>query len=324
VLGAIAGTAATGLGVGVLLPCPARAAYPDKPIHLIVPFPPGGATDVVGRVIGRKLQEITGQPIVVENKPGAGGTIGIEYVARSQPDGYTLVLVNALQHASSAALFPNLKYDAIKSFRPLAAIGKLRYMLVVTPSLDVKDLDGFVKLVRSQPGKFSYASAGIGSAPHLAMELFARTEGLVMTHVPYGGSGPALNDVIANHVQAAMDNVAAIPLVKSGRLKALAISGQGRAEGFPNLPTFAEAGAKNFDVTGSWGFMTTARTPDAAAGVLSNAIQAAMKDAEVQETLKVQGLQPEYGSAAEFEATLAGELDKWSKLIRDAGIKASQ
>jgi len=293
----------------------------DKPVHLVVPFAAGGATDAIGRVLGKKVGEVLGVPVIVENRPGAGGTIGIDYVARAGADSNTIVLVNALQHTSSVKLYPDLKYDAIRSFRPLASIGTLRYMLVVNPDFPAADYAAFIRLVRAQPGKFAYASAGVGSAPHLVMELFASMEGLKMLHVPYNGSGPAMNDLIANHVQVSMDNVAAVPLVKAGRLRALAISGNRRSDAFPNLPTFAEAGARDFNVVGVWGVLAPAAMPERTAAALGDAIQQALKDAAVTETLVGQGIAPEYGPATQFTQTLREEAERWSKLIDLVKIK---
>ena len=309
--------AATGLW------CSAAVAQPafDRPIHLIVPFASGGATDAIGRVIGRRLSEVAGQPVVVENKPGAGGTIGIDFAARAAGDSNTIVLVNALQHTSAVKLYPNLKYDAIKSFKPLASIGTVRYLLLVNAGFEAKDYDSFIKLVRRQPGKYSFASAGVGSAPHLVMELFSRAEGLSMVHIPYNGSGPAMNDVAANHVPIAIDNVAAIPLIKAGRLRALATSGEKRAEGFPDVPTFSEVGLKTSDMVGVWGFMAPAAMPDRTANALGDAIMQAMKDPAVMGTLTAQGIQPEYGTGVKYGATLKEEADKWSKLIDEAKIR---
>jgi tripartite-type tricarboxylate transporter receptor subunit TctC len=293
----------------------------DKPIHLIVPFSSGGATDAIGRVIARRLAEVAGQPVIVENKPGAGGTIGIDFAARASGDSNTIVLVNALQHTSAVKLYPNLKYDAIKSFKPLASIGTVRYMLLVNAGFEAMNYNSFIKLVRSQPGKFSYASAGVGSAPHLVMELFSRAEGLDMVHVPYGGSGPAMVGLAANHVPIAMDNVAAIPLIKAGRLRALATSGEKRSEAFPDVPTFSELGLKVSDMVGVWGFMAPAAIPDRTANALGDAIMQSMKDPVVIEALTAQGIQPEYGSGAKYGATLNEEAAKWSKLIDEAKIK---
>ena len=175
--------------------------------------------------------------------------------------------------------------------------------------------------MRSQPGKFAYSSAGVGSAPHLAMELFARSEGLQMLHVPYNGSGPAMNDLVANTVQVSMDNVAAIPLIRAGRLRALAISGERRSEGFPNLPTFAEAGAANFNVLGVWGFLGPAAMTDAAATAIGDGIMAALRDKAIADTLTAQGITPEYGPANQFSQILRDEAERWSKLIEQAKIK---
>lgn len=309
------------LTAGLLMP--AAHAQPQNPLHLVVPFAPGGASDAVGRVIGKRVGELLGRPVVVDNRPGAGGTIGIDYVARAPADGDTIVLVNAMQHAASPGLFPQLRYDVVKGFRPLAAIGKLRYLLVVNPSFPANDLDGFVRQVRAKPGGYSYASAGVGSAPHLAMELFLRTQGLSMVHVPYGGSGPAMNDLLGGQVEASMDNVAAIPLVKSGRLRALAITGRERSPTFPALPTFAETAAKDFEVVGVWGFLAPAKTPDAAAARLEGAIAEALKDPEVSRALVTQGIDPEFGDARSFGDTVRSELAKWSKLLQATGIRAT-
>ncbi len=293
----------------------------DRPVILVVPFAAGGATDAIGRVIGRRLADLVGQPVVVENKPGAGGTLGIGYVARALPDSNTIVLVNALQHTSSAKLYPGLRYDAITSFRPLAAIGTVRYLLLVNPGFEARDYDAFVRLVRSQPGRYSYASAGVGSAPHLVMELFARTEGLTMVHVPYNGSAPAMTDLVANHVPIAMDNVAAVSFLKAGRLRALATSGSRRDASFPDVPTFAEQGWKGPDLVGHWGFLAPAAMPDRIANALGEAMAQAMKDPAVTEALRAQGIQPEYGTPARFGATLVEEAGKWSRIIDEARIK---
>lgn len=298
----------------------ADKAFPDKPITFVVPFAAGGTTDVVARVIGRRMAELVGQPVVVENRPGAGGTIGIAQVARAPADGYTLVLVNAVQHTSSALLYRGLKYDAIKSFEPLAAIGSVRYLLLVNPSLGVSNYETFVKFARSKSGTLSYASSGVGSAPHLAMELFARAAGLQMLHVPYTGSGPAMNDLLAGHVQVAMDNVAAIPLIKTGRLKAIAITGDHRWDEFPEVPTFAEAGQKNFNVAGMFGFLLPAGTPSGVSDVLRRAIQNALNTPSVANVLAAQGLEVEYGDQDRFGAILRTESGRWSRLITEAGI----
>jgi tripartite-type tricarboxylate transporter receptor subunit TctC len=301
---------------------PLRAqGFPDRFIKLIVPFAPGGATDVLGRILAKRMGELLGQPMVVENHAGAAGTIGTEFVARQPADGYTVLLVNAIPHTSSRKLYPGLKYDPVKSFTPIGALGSVRYLLVVNNDVQAKTLTQFIELVRAQPGKLNFGSAGMGSAPHLAMELFMRAAGIDMVHVPYQGSGPAMTDLMGGRIQAAMDNVAAVPLVKAGKLRALAITGRTRSAALPDVPTFAEAGLPSYDVTGAWGLIAPAGVPAPIVDKLSNALAEAVKDATVRETLITQGIDPEPGSAQQYGAVLARESEKWSRLIDEAKIK---
>ena len=296
-------------------------AFPDRFLKLVVPFAPGGATDVLGRILAKRMGELLGQPLVVENHPGAGGTVGTEFVARQPPDGYTLLLVNAIPHTSSRKLYPSLKYDPVKSFAPIGALGRNRYILVVNNDLPAKDYAQFIALVRAQPGRMNYASAGVGSAPHLAMELFMRAAVIDMVHVPYQGSGPALTDLMGGRVQAALDNVAAVPLIKAGKLRALAITGIRRADALPDVPTFAEAGLPAFDVTGAWGLVAPAGVPGRVVATLSDALGRAVGDPAVRETLVAQGIDPEAGSAQDYGATLLRESERWSRLIDAANIR---
>ncbi len=201
-------------------------AFPDHFIKLVVPFPPGGATDVLGRLLAKKMSDILGQPIVVENHGGAGGTIGTDFASRQPADGYTIVLVSALAQGASRKLYPGIKYDPVKSFTPIGSMGALSYVLVVNPGLGITSLDGLIKAMKATPDKFNYASAGVGSAPHLAMELFLRAADVKATHVPYQGSAPALTGVVAGDTQFAIDNVAAVPLIKSGKLTRAGADGQ--------------------------------------------------------------------------------------------------
>jgi tripartite-type tricarboxylate transporter receptor subunit TctC len=232
-----------------------------------------------------------------------------------------LLLINAIAHTASRKLYPNLKYDPVKSFTPIGALGSNRYILVVNDDLPVRDLSQFIALARSQPGTLNYGSAGLGSAPHLAMELFMRAAKIELTHVPYQGSAPALTDVMAGRVQAAMDNIAAVPLIKAGKLRALAITGKTRSASFPDLPTFAEAGLPAFDVTGAWGLVAPAGVPERIVAVLDDALARAVRDPAVHDTLAAQGIDPEAASAQTFGATLVHESEKWSRLIDEAKIK---
>ncbi|HEY8245161.1 MAG: Bug family tripartite tricarboxylate transporter substrate binding protein [Vicinamibacteria bacterium] len=300
---------------------PASAQFPDRLLRLVVPFPPGGATDVMGRILARKMGEILGKTVVVENHPGAGGTIGTDFAARQPGDGYTLLLVNAIPHTASRSLYPTLKYDPVKSFTPIGALGLIRYILVVNNDVPAQDYAQFVAYAKANPGKLNFASAGVGSAPHLAMELWLRAAGVDMLHVPYAGSGPAMTDLMGGRVQAAMDNVGAAPHIKAGKLRALAITGANRAPAFPQIPTFAEVGLPSYDVSGTWGLIAPANVPDATVKILSDALAKTIADPEVRDALVAQGIEPVYAGAADYGAVLVRELDKWTRLIDQAKIK---
>lgn len=296
-------------------------AFPNRFVKLVVPFAPGGATDVLGRILAKAMGESLHQSVVVENHPGAGGTIGTEYVTRQPADGYTFLLINAIPHTASKSLYPGISYDPVKSFTPIGALGTVRYMLIVSSDSPARNLAQFIDMARAQPDKLNFGSAGVGSAPHLAMELFERAANIRMEHVPYTGSGPAITDLIGGRIQAIMENTPAVPLIKAGRLRALAVTGTTRTTTFPDVPTFAEAGLANFDVTGSWGLVGAAGLPPAAVTALNGALEAALKDPTVRNTLAAQGIDPAYGSADAYGATLVSELDKWTRLIHEANIK---
>jgi tripartite-type tricarboxylate transporter receptor subunit TctC len=295
--------------------------FPDRPLKLVVPFPPGGATDVLGRILAKRMGELLGQPYVVENHGGAGGTIGTEFVSRQPADGYTVLLVNAIPHTASRKLYPSLKYDPVRSFTPIGQLGTVRYILAINNDVPAQDYAQFVALARKEPGKLNFGSAGTGSAPHLAMELLMRAAEIEMVHVPYQGSGPAITDLMGGRIQAIVENVPLVPLIKANKLRALAITGTKRSEAFPNLPTFAEAGLPSYDVVGTWGLIAPAGVPDRVVAVLSDALARAVADPAVRETLATQGIDPAPGSAAQYGAVLVRESEKWSKLIDEAKIK---
>ena len=308
----------------ILLALPFAAgaqAFPDHPLKLVVPFPPGGATDTLGRILAKRMGEILNQPFVVENKPGAGGTIGTEFVARQPADGYTVLLVNAIPHTASRKLYPELKYDPIKSFTPIGAMGTLRYILAINNEVAAKDYAQFAALAKSQPGKLNYASAGVGSTPHLAMELYKRAAGVDIVHVPYQGSGPGITDLLGGRVQVIIENVPLVPLIKSGKVRALAITGKTRSANFPDVPTFAEVGLASFELSGTWGLIAPAGVPADRVAILSNALAEAVKDPAVRDALVAQGIEPEPATRAEEGAVLAPHSDKWSQVIDEAKIK---
>jgi tripartite-type tricarboxylate transporter receptor subunit TctC len=304
-----------------IAPLAGAQTFPDHFIRLVVPFPPGGATDVLGRLLAKKMSDILGQPIIVENHGGAGGTIGTDFASRQAADGYTIVLVSALAQASSRKLYPTIKYDPVKSFAPIGSMGALSYVLVVNPNLGIASLDGLLKAMKATPDKFNYASAGVGSAPHLAMELFLRAADVKATHVPYQGSAPALTGVVAGDTQLAIDNVAAVPLIKAGKLRALAQTGKARSAHLPDVPTFTEAGLPQFDVTATWGLLAPAGVPTPVVAKLNDALVRAVNDPALRESLQAQGITPDPGSAQQFGAVLASEAERLSKLIDDAKIQ---
>ena len=304
-----------------LVPAAHAQTFPDRVIKLVVPFPPGGATDVLGRLLARKMADILGQPIVVENHGGAGGTIGTDFASRQPADGYTIVLVSALAQASSKKLYPTIKYDPVTSFTPIGSMGQLSYVLIVNPKLPVTDLDGLLKLMRSSGDKFNYASAGVGTAPHLAMELFLRAANVNAVNIPYQGSAPALTGLAAGDTQLAIDNVAAVPLIKAGKVRALAQTGKARSAHLPDVPTFTEAGLPAFDVTATWGLLAPAGVPAPIVAKLNDALVRAVNDPSLRESLLAQGITPDPGSAQQFGAVLASETDRWSRLIDEAKIQ---
>jgi tripartite-type tricarboxylate transporter receptor subunit TctC len=295
--------------------------FPDRPVKLVVPFPPGGATDVLGRILAKRMGELLGQTFIVENHSGAGGTIGTEYVARQSADGYTVLLVNAIAHTASRKLYAGLKYDPVKSFTPVGQLGTVRYILAVNNEVPAKDYAAFIRLARSEPGTLNFGSAGVGSAPHLAMELFMRAAGIDMVHVPYQGSGPAIKDLMGGRLQAIIENVPLVPLIKSGKIRALAITGTRRSDIFPDLPTFAESGLPNYDVVGTWGLIAPAGVPAKVVAILGDALAHAVADPQVRATLSTQGIEPEPASGQTFGEVLERESDKWSRLIDEAKIR---
>lgn len=309
------------LVIALMAPAVVQAAYPDRTIRIIVPFAPGGGTDLLARVIAQKLTDLLGQQVIVENRPGASGTTGTLSVARAEPDGYTLLIVNALVHTATKNLITNIAYDPVKSFRPIGFIGISQYILTINPNFPAKTLDEFLKAVRAEPGKYNFASAGHGSSPHLATELFLREAGLKMVHVPYQGSGPAMVDTVAGVVQMDFDNIVGPgPLVESGKLRALGVTGTTRSPKFPNIPTLAELGL-NVDVVANFGLVAPAATPDAIIAQLNSALVKILREPDTQQRLMNDSLAPRTSTPEEFGAVLSSEERKWERVIRDADIK---
>jgi tripartite-type tricarboxylate transporter receptor subunit TctC len=299
----------------------AAHAYPDRPIQMVVPFAPGGGTDVIARLLGEKLTGVLGQQIVIDNKPGAGGTLGTDFAAHADADGYTTLILNALTHTASQNLYAEIGYDPVTDFKAIGQIGTTPYYLIVNPEFPAKDFESFVKLVKENPDAYNYASAGVGSAPHLAMELLLRATDLKIQHIPYKGSGPALNDAVAGVVPILIDSSSATQLIKAGKLRALAVTGESRSSVLPDVPTFAEVGLPEYDVQGNWGIAVPTGTPDDVTAVLEDALKTVMDDEAFKTALEAQGIVPYYASAEAFQATLESEAKKWADLIQAANIK---
>ena len=297
-------------------------SYPGKPVRMVVGFPPGGGTDVVARVISQKLSEWYGQPVVVENRPGATGTIGADVIAKSAPDGYNLLMGHVNSHGIAPNLFSKLPYDPIKDFAAVAYVGYVPNVLAVHPSVPARSVKELVELAKGKPGQMNYASSGNGSTQHLAGELFKQLTGTEIVHVPYKGSGDAIKDLLAGTVNMNFDTMPPVlPHIQAGKLRGLAISTPKRLAQLPEVPTFDEAGIKGFDVTNWYGVMAPAGTARELVAKLNSDINKAMQVPEVRTRLEAVGTQLREQSAAEFESFVKAEAAKYAKLIKAANIR---
>jgi tripartite-type tricarboxylate transporter receptor subunit TctC len=311
-------------GLAAMIAAPGARAegdYPSKPVHLIVGFIPGSAADITARVLGNRLGDLLGQQFVVENKAGAGSNLAADFVARAQKDGYTLFLGSSA-NITNAAITPNLPFDIVKDFAPIALVDVGAVILVVHPSTGVKSVAELIALAKSKPGEILYASTGIGTAPHLAAELFAMRAGVKIVHVPYQGSPQAVTDLIAGRTSMMFSPASAvIPQVAAGTLTALASAADARPSVAPNLPTMAEAGIPNFDTSIWFGLMAPAGTPRGIVDKLAAAVHDAMRSSEVLELLRKQGFDPLSGGPEEFARYIQAEMKKWSDVAAAAGLK---
>jgi tripartite-type tricarboxylate transporter receptor subunit TctC len=295
--------------------------YPERPVRFIVPWPSGGGTDVFARVISDKLHQSLGQPFVVENRPGASGNIGASFVARSAPDGYT-IMIGTITLATNPALYKSLDFDAIKDLATITLVAGVPHMLVVNPSLPVKNVKELIALAKSKPGKLSYASAGVGSPFQIAGELFKESAGVDILHVPYKGGGPAVADVIGNHVDMTFANlVAVLPQAKSKQVRALAVTSAKRSSAAPDVPTVAEAGLPGYEFTSWFGVLAPAGTPPSIIKKLNTEIVKALHSPEVSAQLSAQGADLIADTPEAFDAFLKSETAKWAKVIVAAGIQ---
>jgi tripartite-type tricarboxylate transporter receptor subunit TctC len=297
--------------------------YPTKPIRILIAQAPGSATDVVSRVVGNRLSEGLGQPIVIEARPGAGGVVGTEAAARSAPDGYTLFMANNSTHGSNPAVYAKLPYDAINDFAPIAFVASVPYVLVVDPSLPAKNVQELVALAKSRPGKMNYASAGNGSTHHFCGELLKSMSGIDLLHIPYKGSPPAIAGLLGGEVSMMFANVADIgSQIKNAKVKALAVTTARRAASLPDTPTMAEAGLPGFEIVSWFGLLAPAGTPAPIVGRLNAETVKVLERKDVQATLAMQGLEVAPGSPEQFAAHIKSEIAKFTKIGKAAGIKA--
>ena len=302
----------------------AEDAYPSRPVRLIVGFASGSTADVTARIISRRLSDILGKRVLVENRPGAGGTIATEYVATAKKDGYTL-LFGTVAATINATLAPSKKADFAKDFAPVTLISSIPNVLVVNPSVKVNDVKGLIALAKAEPNKLFYGSAGIGSSPHLTAELFKQMAGIKMTAVQYQGSAQAVTDLIAGRVQVMFSPASTVmSMIREGRLRALATTERKRASIAPDLPTISEAGLPGFD-TGVWvGTLAPSGTPQKIIEKLSAATNSALKAPDVVKQLKLQGMQPIGGSPEHFKTFIASELQRWAHVIHSAHISVKK
>jgi tripartite-type tricarboxylate transporter receptor subunit TctC len=301
--------------------CAVAATYPDKPVRMVVPFPPGGGTDVVARAIALKLSEQWGQSVVVDNRPGAASMVGTEMLARAVPDGYTLGFVS-MSHTINPSIYKKLPFDPIADFSPVVLAATAPNVLVVNPGVGAKSVAELVQIAKSRPGKLNFPSSGNGGVSHLSMEMFRYAAGIDIVHVPYRGAGPALTALLANETQLMMATTpVALPQMKAGRLIALATTGLKRSSLAPEIPTVAEAGYPGFEADTWYGMLAPAKVPPALVNQANAAVTKMLTQADFKERLAHEGAQPAGGTPAQFAAHIKSEIEKWAKIVRMAKVK---
>jgi tripartite-type tricarboxylate transporter receptor subunit TctC len=298
-------------------------SYPTRPIRLVVPYPPGGPLDIMARAIGQKLTEAWHQPVVVDNRAGAGGNIGADLVAKSPADGYTLLMGAVATHAINPSLYSKIPYDPVKDFAPVALVAQVPNILVVNPAVPAKTVRELIELARAKPGYLNFASGSTGSTGHLAGELFNTMAGVKMVHIPYKGAAPATADLLAGQVQLMFDNLAsALPNVKAGKLRALAVTTLARSPAMPDLPTIAESGLPGFDLTTWFGLMVPAGTPPEIVAKLNAEVVRALNANDMRERLEKMGAEPPANNTPEhFAAFIRAEAAKYARVVKDSGAK---
>ena len=300
----------------------AQDAFPNKPVRIVVPYPPGGASDVTARLLGQKLSELWNQPVVIDNRPGANGILALEYVAKQAPDGSTLLMANLGPNAINAAVYSKLPYDSIKDFAPITFTTLVPQVLVVNPALPVKNLKELLDLARATPGKLNYGTGGNGSANHLAVELMANMGGVSLTAVPYKGDAPAMTDAMSGQVAMTLPTVvAALPNIKAGKLRAIAVTTQTRVASLPDVPTMQEAGLAAYESSSWGGVMAPGGTPPAIVNKINTDIVRVLRMPDIQEKLAGLGATVVAQGPAEFATFLQSEIKKWDGVAKRANIR---
>lgn len=299
----------------------AQQTYPNRPVRYIIPYPPGGSTDPMGRMIATRLTERWGQSVVVDNRPGGNTIIGTEFLAKATPDGYTIGWASAA-FFSTPSLIANLPYDTLKDFVGVTTIGKSRNVLVLHPSVPANNLQELIALIKAKPGEFNFASSGVGTNTHLSGELFNQVTGTKIIHIPYKGSGPATTDLLGGRVQMSFQvPITVISFINAGRLKPIAVSGETRLQALPQVPTFIEAGLPAFGLTGVTGIIAPARTPRPPINRIAREVAAILAMPSTQEFMARQGAEPFISTPEQTDAVIKEELARYAKIIKDAGIK---
>ncbi len=315
--------AAAGLALSALIAVnsTARAEYPEHPIRLVVPYTPGGTVDILARMLGPRLTAAWGQPVVIENRPGAGGNIGADFVAKAAPDGYTLFLSTNAPLTINVAAYRNIKYDPLRDFAPVIVAGENALILVTNPTLPVNSVRGLIDLAKSKPAQLTAGTSGIGTTAHLSLAQFNRLAGIEITHVPYRGGVPSLTAAVAGEVPMTFsDIVPAMPLVREGRLKALATTGRQRAGIAPDIPTMIESGLPGFDVAVWVGLVGPTGVPQEIVRKLNREVQRALDDSDFRNKLKTMGIDPVGNTPEEFSALLREDVPRWKGIVTQAGI----
>ena len=322
---------ATLLGAAAALPALATrahaqaAGWPNKPVRLIVPFAPGGSTDIVGRMMAQKLTAVLGQPVVVENRAGAGGTIGAEAIARAAPDGYTIGVGTVSTCGTAPNTYKTIKYDPRKDYVPIVNIAAVPGIIAVHPSFPAKSYAEFIKVLKANPGKFNYASSGTGGVGHMGMELFKLRTGTFMTHIGYRGAGPALTDVLAGNVPIIWDNLSStLPHVRSGKLLPIGLANDKRIPQLPDLPTFAELGVKDYDAATWFGFVAPAGIPREIVQRLNAEVVKALREEDTRQKLFDAGAFPIGNTPEQFSAQIEAELRKWAEVAKFAKVETTE